>query len=100
MINRELKYNEGICPVMSQNENLDFRRWQLYVHKTIYELMQQGFMRDNFLMKLRQFVNFVNAKTNGFYRCTFMETADYIRVELYHFKHIASKAVFEIRYDE
>lgn len=97
--NKEIIYNEAVSPLMTTQENIDFRRWQLYIYRTIYDIMEQGFSYENFVAKIRAFVNFINAKTNGYYICTMNETASFISLEFYTPRHSISRAHYEIKYD-
>lgn len=99
MNNKEIIYNEGVSPLMTAQENIDFRRWQLYLYRTMYSIMEQGFSYENFVAKLRALANMVNTRSNGYYVCTVNESADAIRMEFYTPRHSMTRAQYEIRYD-
>lgn len=100
MTNKEITYNEAKSPLMSAQENLNFRQFQLYIYRTVYAMIQQGFSRDNFVAKLRAFAGQLMFRTNNYYTCSVVESVDYIRISFYATQHPMSRALFEIKYDE
>jgi hypothetical protein len=99
MTNKELIFNEGSSPLMNAEENLNFRRYQMYIYRTIFSLMDQNFQRENFIAKLQAFAGQIMFKTNGYFTCSVIESADYIRMAFYVTKHPMSRALYEIKYD-
>lgn len=99
MSHKEIIYNESTSPNMSVQENIDFRRWQLHLYRTLYTLMEQGFSYENFLEKIKSLANLVCAKSDGYYVCIVNETADNIQLIFFPRPHQMARTVFEIRYE-
>lgn len=100
MTTRDLVYNEAKSPLMTTEENINFRQFQLFIYRTVYNLIQQGFSRANLIAKLKAFAGQIMIRSNNYYICDVVESADYIRITFWAAKHPMSRALYEITYDE
>jgi len=100
MTNRDIAYTEAKSPLMTADENLNFRQFQLYIYRTVYNMMQMGFSRANFIEKLKILAGQLMSKSNEYYICNVVDMPDSITVTFYAKTHPMSKAVYEITYDE
>ena len=100
MTTKNIVYNETISPSMSHEEHMNFKQLQLYLYRTIYNMLQQGFSRDNLIAKLKSLAGQLMYRTNNYYICSVVDSVDYIRMSVYVSKHQMARALFEITYDE
>lgn len=99
MTNKELIYNEAQSPMIGVEENLNFRRVQLYIYRTVYDLIKQDLSRENLIAKLKALAAQMMFKSNNYFTFEINETATDIEMEFFITKHQMSRALFKITYD-